>query len=121
MRMRSSVKWKGLVTKSLAPASRTSGKVSRSAVLGLESPARLDAVNPGHLHVQDNDLGSHLFRQVRSFLAMGGNNHLVSRLSKEGPQEFADVFLVVHAQDRVRHGAPSFLAVRVDKGERSES
>jgi len=32
------------------------------SLLGLESPAGLDAVNPGHSYFQDNDLGSLIFR-----------------------------------------------------------
>jgi hypothetical protein len=75
--------------------------------LRAHAPAGLDAVQPRHVDVEEDDLGLDLARALDRLEAVAGLAHAVARdVLERGGDEPADAGVVVDDEDRVVHESP---------------
>ena len=73
-------------------------------VLLAQTPQRLQAVDPRHLHIQEDEVRMKLRVRRESIHRIGGGLHLVALEFEELPERGADPLFVVDDEDLSRHG-----------------
>jgi hypothetical protein len=71
--------------------------------LGAQPAADLDAVEAGHAHVEQDQLGAHLSREGERFEAVGGLDQLDALVLEGEADQLADRRFVIGDEDG-RHG-----------------